>query len=111
MGRRPRIPEAGGIYHVNDRVSHGVHVFRNDEEAGRLEGFLAATKKRDDLQILAWMGVELYGFTVKEIAEGFEKYRETASRLVSRVAQRRSVDQEFADQVHRIDSLIAEGKG
>jgi len=61
-------------------------------------------------EVLAWLGVELYGFTVKEIATGFGKYRETASRLVSRAAQRRVVDQDFADRVHRADSLIAEEK-
>jgi len=54
MGRRPRILVAGGIYHVYNRVSRGAHVFRDDEEADRLEGLLAATKKRDDFQILAW---------------------------------------------------------
>ena len=54
MGRRPRILVAGGIYHVYNRVSRGEHVFRNDEEADRLEELLAITKKRDDFQILAW---------------------------------------------------------
>ena len=54
MGRRPRILVAGGIYHVYNRVSRGEHVFRNDEEADRLEELLATTKKRDDFQILAW---------------------------------------------------------
>ena len=54
MGRRPRIVVAGGIYHVYNRVSRGEHVFRNDEEADRLEELLAITTKRDDFQILAW---------------------------------------------------------
>jgi len=54
MGRRPRILVAGGIYHVYNRVSRGAHVFRDEEEADRLEGLLATTKKRDDFQILAW---------------------------------------------------------
>ena len=31
--------------------------------------------------ILAWLGVELYGFTVKEIAEDLDKHLETVSRL------------------------------
>ena len=31
--------------------------------------------------ILAWFGVELYGFTVKEIAEDLDKHLETVSRL------------------------------
>lgn len=54
MGRRPRVLLAGGIYHVYNRVSRGQHVFRDDGEAERLEDLLAATKKRDDFQILAW---------------------------------------------------------
>ena len=54
MGRRPRILVPGGIYHVYNRVSRGAHVFRDDEEADRLEHLLAATKERDDFQILAW---------------------------------------------------------
>jgi REP element-mobilizing transposase RayT len=54
MGRRPRILVAGGIYHVYNRVSRGEHVFRNAEEADRLEELLATTKKRDEFQIFAW---------------------------------------------------------
>jgi REP element-mobilizing transposase RayT len=54
MGRRPRVLLAGGIYHVYNRVSRGAHVFRDEGEADRFEGLLAATKKRDDFQILAW---------------------------------------------------------
>jgi REP element-mobilizing transposase RayT len=54
MGRPPRVLIAGGIYHVYNRVSHGAHIFRDEGEAGRLEALLAATKKRDDFQILAW---------------------------------------------------------
>jgi len=75
---------------------------------------LSSKKRRTPIvearEILAWLGVELYGFKVKEIAAGFEKYRETASRLVARAAQRQVVDQDFADRVRRVDSLIAEGK-
>ncbi len=44
MGRRPRNLVAGGIYHVYNRVSRGQHVFRNDEEADRLEDLFATTK-------------------------------------------------------------------
>ncbi len=58
-------------------------------------------------EILAWIGVELFGFSVKEMAEGLEKYVETASRLVSRASQRRIVDQGFEDQVRRVDSVLA----
>ncbi len=54
MGRRPRNLLAGGIYHVYNRVSRGEHVFRDEGEADRFEALLAATKKRDDFQILAW---------------------------------------------------------
>jgi putative transposase len=54
MGRRPRVLLAGGIYHIYNRVSRGEHVFRDEDEADRLEALLAATKKRDDFQILAW---------------------------------------------------------
>jgi len=54
MGRRPRNLLAGGIYHVYNRVSRGEHVFRDEDEADRLEALLASTKKRDDFQIFAW---------------------------------------------------------
>ena len=54
MGRRPRILVPGGIYHIYNRVSRGADVFRDEEEADRLEALLAETKKRDDFQILAW---------------------------------------------------------
>jgi len=58
-------------------------------------------------EILAWLGVVVFGFKVKEIAVGFEKYGETASRLVSRAANRRVEDESFADRVHRVDRFIA----
>ena len=54
MGRRPRILLAGGIYHVYNRVSRGEHVFRDEGESDRFEALLAATKKRDDFQMLPW---------------------------------------------------------
>ncbi len=54
MGRRPWVLLAGGIYHVYNRVSRGEHVFRDEGEADRFEALLAATKKRDDFQILSW---------------------------------------------------------
>jgi putative transposase len=54
MGRRPRNLLAGGIYHVYNRVCRGQDVFRDEGEADRFEALLAATKKRDDFQILAW---------------------------------------------------------
>ena len=57
-------------------------------------------------EILAWLGVELYGFTVKEIAEALDKHLETASRLVSRAAWRRVEDQAFRAKIQRVDSAI-----
>ena len=54
MGRRPRIPLAGGIYHVCNRGPRGEHVFRDEGEADRFEALLAATKKRDDFQVPSW---------------------------------------------------------
>ena len=62
-------------------------------------------------EILAWLGVIAYGFKVKEIAAGFDKYGETASRLVSRAAHRRVVDQDFADRIRRVDSVVVEEEG
>ena len=53
MGRRPRVLLPGGIYHVHNRVSRGVHVSRREEETDRLEDLIATAKARDDLQILA----------------------------------------------------------
>ena len=44
----------GGIYHVYNRVSRGEVAFRDEGKADRFEALLAATKKRDDFQILAW---------------------------------------------------------
>jgi hypothetical protein len=58
-------------------------------------------------ETLAWLGVELYGFTVKEIAAGIEKYIETTSRLVSRAAARRCEDRGFKERVQRVDEVIA----
>ncbi len=61
----------------------------------------------DAREILAWLGVVSYGFKVKEIAAGFQKYGETASRLVSRASQRRLVDDKFADRMRRVDVAIS----
>jgi len=46
MSRRPRVLVAGGIYHVYNRVTHGADVFKNEDEADRLEALVAETKKR-----------------------------------------------------------------
>jgi REP element-mobilizing transposase RayT len=76
---------------------------------------LKSVKRRTSVvearEILAWLGVVAYGFKVKEIATGFEKYGETASRLVSRAAHRRIVDEDFADRIRSVDSVIAEVEG
>ena len=76
---------------------------------------LKSTKRRASIvearEILAWLGVMAYGFKVKEIAAGFEKYGETASRLVSRASNRRMVDQDFAEKVRRVDNAITMGEG
>jgi hypothetical protein len=60
-------------------------------------------------EILAWLGTMLYGFKVKEIAAGFDKYGETASRLVSRAARRKMDDVGFADRISGVDSAITKG--
>ena len=45
MGRRPRVLVAGGIYHVYNRVTHGADVFKNEDEADRLEALVAETRR------------------------------------------------------------------
>lgn len=62
-------------------------------------------------EVLAWLGVEMYGFTVKETAAKYEKHREAASRMVNRAAERRVADQDFAERRRYVDSLIAKGEG
>ena len=61
-------------------------------------------------EILAWLGVELCGLSVREIAEGLEKHLETASRFVSRAAERRAEDESFAAKVQRVDEAIISSK-
>ena len=72
---------------------------------------LTSPKRRASIvearEILAWLGVVAYGFKVKEIAAGFQKYGETASRLVSRASRRRMVDQDFAGRINEVDSTVA----
>ena len=53
-----------------------------------------------------WLGVERYGFAVKELAKGLDKHLETASRLVSRAALRRVEDSDFRAKIQRADSVI-----
>jgi hypothetical protein len=72
---------------------------------------LRSRKRRAEIvearEVLAWLGVELYGFTVKEIAAGIEKYIETTGRLVSSAASRRCEDRGFKERVQRVDQVIA----
>ena len=76
---------------------------------------LTSRKRRQSIvearEILAWLGVMVYGFKVREMAVGFEKYGETASRLVSRASNRRLVDEAFAGQLRRVDKEIGKGEG
>lgn len=48
MGRRPRFLAPGGIHHAHNRVPRGQPVFRDVDEAHRLEYLFALVKKRDD---------------------------------------------------------------
>jgi chromosomal replication initiation ATPase DnaA len=57
-------------------------------------------------EILSWLGVELYGFSVKEISEALEKHFESVSRIVSRAASRRVEDRGFRTEMRRVDSVI-----
>ena len=81
--------------------------------AGAVEIPLADLKGRkrgesivEGREILAWLGVELYGFAVKEMAKTLDKHLETASRLVSRAASRRVEDPDFRTKIQRVDSVI-----
>ena len=62
-------------------------------------------------EILAWLGVELYGFTVKELAEALDKHLETVSRLVSKAASRRAENRAFRERLNQVDSVIAGADG
>ncbi len=57
-------------------------------------------------EILAWLAVELYGFQVKEVSGGLEKYLETTSRLVSRASVRRVDEEGFSERLNRVDEAI-----
>jgi hypothetical protein len=71
-----------------------------------LKGRKRSTSIVEGREILAWLGVELYGFAVKELAKGLDKHLETASRLVSRAALRRVEDSDFRAKIQRVDSVI-----
>ncbi len=62
-------------------------------------------------EVLAWVAVVLYGFQVKEVARGLEKYVETASRLVSRAATRRVEDEAFGAMVCTVDATVIDAFG
>jgi chromosomal replication initiation ATPase DnaA len=57
-------------------------------------------------EVLAWVAVVLYGFQVKEVARGLEKYVETASRLLRRASARRVEDEGFRAQVKSVDAAV-----
>lgn len=57
-------------------------------------------------EALSWIGVELYGIRVREMARGLSKYVETTSRLVSRAAARRLDDTTFCDLLNSVDSAV-----
>jgi REP element-mobilizing transposase RayT len=110
--KRPRI-QMNGLSNVEVRPRMEIDRFLGlgALACGVTPADLVSTKRRASVvearEILAWLGVVAYGFMVKEIAVGLEKYGETASRLVSRAAHRRGVEKEFADRIRRVDSEIA----
>jgi len=111
---RPRIGMDGlGTAKVRPRISLDEFLEHGAQAAGVSLSDLRS-RKRDAATVearetLAWIGVELYGYTVKEVAAGLEKYIETASRLVSRAATRRMEDERFGKHVEQVDALIAGG--
>jgi REP element-mobilizing transposase RayT len=62
-------------------------------------------------EVVAWVAVVLYGFQVKEVARGLEKYVESASRLVGRAATRRVEDNEFEAMVRAVDAAVTDQHG
>jgi len=92
--RRPRIG-MDGLSNVALRPRMELEDFfeRGAEAVGitlaELKGRKRGASIVEGREILAWLGVELYGFTVKGIAEALDKHLETVSRLVSRAASRR----------------------
>jgi hypothetical protein len=62
-------------------------------------------------EVLAWVAVVLYGFQVKEVARGLEKYVETASRLLRRAAARRLEEEGFRAQVRSVDAAVIDQHG
>jgi hypothetical protein len=62
-------------------------------------------------EVVAWVAVVLYGFQVKEVARGLEKYVESASRLVSRAAARRLEEEGFRAMVKAVDVAVIDQYG
>jgi chromosomal replication initiation ATPase DnaA len=114
--RRPRIG-MDGLSNVSLRPGMTLEDFldRGAEAVGITLADLKARKRGASIvegrEILAWLGVELYGFTVKELAEDLDKHLETVSRLVSRAAMRRAEDRVFREKIQRVDSVIAGADG
>ena len=94
---RPRM-ELGDFL---EQVAEAVEIPLADLKEERRESIV------EGREILAWLGVELYGFPVKVIAEALDKHLGTASRLVSRAAERRTEDEGFRAKIRRVDSIIA----
>lgn len=108
---RPRIQMNGrSNVEVRPRMEIARFVELGAEACGLTAADLRSTKRAAPVvearEILAWLGTMLYGFKVKEMAAGFDKYGETASRLVSRAARRRMDDVGFADRIKSVDSAI-----
>jgi chromosomal replication initiation ATPase DnaA len=111
---RPRIQMNGrSNVEMRPRMEIARFIELGAEACGVMTADLRSTKRRSPVvearEILAWLGTTHYGFKVKEIASGFEKYGETASRLVSRAARRRMDDVGFADRIKSVDSAITKG--
>jgi REP element-mobilizing transposase RayT len=111
---RPRIQMNGrSNVEMRPRMEIARFIELGAEACGVMTADLRSTKRRSPVvearEILAWLGTTLYGFKVKEIASGFDKYGETASRLVSRAARRRMDDVGFADRIKGVDSAITKG--
>ena len=110
---RPRIQMNGrSNVEMRPRMEIARFIDLGAEACGVMAADLRSTKRGSPVvevrEILAWLGTMVYGFKVKEIAAGFDKYGETASRLVSRAARRRMDDLGFADRIKSVDSAITQ---
>jgi len=111
---RPRIQMNGrSNVEMRPRMEVARFIELGAEACGVMAADLKSKQRRSAVvearEILAWLGTTLYGFKVKEIAAGFDKYGETASRLVSRASRRRIDDVGFADRIKGVDSAITKG--